>query len=53
MKKFLSYIISGVLLAGTLVSCSDFLERESSDYSSSGFYKSEAAILNGTSGVYN
>lgn len=53
MKKFLSYIISSVLLTGTLVSCSDFLERESSDYSSSGFYKSEAAILNGTSGVYN
>jgi SusD family. len=53
MKKFLSYIILSVLLVGTLESCSDFLERESSDYSSSGFYKSEAAILNGTSGVYN
>lgn len=55
MKKILSYIIIilNVLLLSALTSCSDFLDRESSDYSSAGFYRSEAAILNGASGVYN
>lgn len=54
MKKLLFYyIILGMFLGVSLMSCSDFLNRESSDYSSSGFYKSEAAIKNGTSGVYN
>ncbi|MDD4515820.1 RagB/SusD family nutrient uptake outer membrane protein [Massilibacteroides sp.] len=46
--------ITLILLVGIIFgSCSDFLDREPSDYSSSGFYKSEAAIENGTSGVYN
>lgn len=34
-------------------SCSDFLDREPSDYSTAGFYKSEAAIKDGVTGVYN
>lgn len=53
MKKNLLNIV----LIGTLgliaVSCSDFLDREPSDYSSAGFYKSEAAVREGVSGVYN
>ncbi|MDR1200961.1 MAG: RagB/SusD family nutrient uptake outer membrane protein [Tannerellaceae bacterium] len=53
MKKCLFYIVSGMFWGAIFTSCSDFLDRESSDYSSSGFYKSEAAIENGTSGVYN
>jgi hypothetical protein len=48
MKKILLNIFVLMLLA----SCSDFLDREPTDYASSGFYKSEEAIRDGTSGVY-
>lgn len=34
-------------------SCKDFLDREPTSYSSSGFYKSEGAIQDGVSGIYN
>lgn len=33
-------------------SCSNFLDREPTDYASVGFYRSEEAIKQGTSGVY-
>ena len=33
--------------------CSDFLDREPSFYSSTGFYKSEAAVHKGVTGVYS
>ena len=53
MKKII-YNLSIIAVLGTmLMSCSDFLDREPSDYASSGFYKSEEAIREGTSGVYN
>lgn len=53
MKKFLINISILLALGITFSSCSDFLDRESSDYSSTGFYKSEAAIMSGAAGVYN
>lgn len=53
MKKLIINIFSFLFCASLFVACSDFLDREPSDYSSSGFYKSEAALLNGASGVYN
>lgn len=53
MKKFLINISILLVLGITFSSCSDFLDRESSDYSSAGFYKSEAAIMSGVAGVYN
>jgi hypothetical protein len=43
----------GLALGMMFMSCSDFLDREPTDYASSGFYKSEEAIREGTSGVYN
>lgn len=53
MKKLLSnisiYLASGLIFT----SCSDFLDRNPSDYSSKDFYKTEAAIKAGASGVYN
>ena len=52
MKKLIFNIVFLVTVA-ILSGCSDFLDRESSAYSSSGFYKSEAAIKSGTEGVYN
>lgn len=36
-----------------LPACDDFLDREPSNPSSHGFYKSEAAVEDGASGVYN
>lgn len=53
MKK-IKYIIP-LLIAFSLlmVSCEDFLDKEPNNYSSSGFYKSEAAVKDGVSGIYN
>lgn len=36
-----------------IISCEDFLDKEPNNYSSSGFYQSEAAIKDGVSGIYN
>lgn len=52
MKKLLFNIIPGIIVI-MLAGCSDFLDKTSSDYSSSGFYQSEAAIKSGAEGVYN
>lgn len=53
MKKNIFTLSLLALSVAGFVSCSDFLDREPADYSSTGFYKSEAAVMNGTSGVYN
>lgn len=53
MKKLTVKILLNLICGILFVSCADFLNREPSDYSSLGFYKTEAAILSGTSGVYN
>lgn len=47
--KLSFYITIGILF----FSCEDFLDREPTDYSSVGFYQSEAAVKNGVSGVYD
>ena len=41
------------VLVMTFVSCEDFLNREPSEYSTVGFYKSAEAIREGAAGVYN
>jgi len=53
MNKILINLFSIIVISSTLISCSDFLERESTDYSSDGFYKSEAAVKDGVSGCYS
>ena len=54
MKKstLFKYILGALIVSSTL-SCKDFLDREPTSYSSSGFYKSEGAVEDGVSGVYN
>jgi hypothetical protein len=51
-KKIASLSLPAAL-ALTLFSCSDLLDKEPNNYSSSGFYQSEAAIKTGVTGVYN
>jgi len=53
MKKIIYNISILTVLSILFTSCSDFLDREPTDYSTSGFYKSEEAIRDGVSGVYN
>lgn len=53
MKKIIKQTSVLAVLVMTLASCSDFLDREPTDYSTTGFYKSEEAIRDGASGVYN
>lgn len=53
MKKIFYNISILAVLTILFTSCSDFLEREPTDYSTTGFYKSEEAIRDGASGVYN
>lgn len=53
MKKLLIKISILAAICISAVSCSDFLETTPNDYSSTGFYQSEAAIKTGVSGVYN
>jgi starch-binding outer membrane protein, SusD/RagB family len=53
MKKLLIKISILAAMCISAVSCSDFLETTPSDYSSTGFYQSEAAVKTGASGVYN
>lgn len=52
MKKILFNILS-LMIVVMLAACSDFLDKKSSAYSTSGFYQSEAAIKSGAEGVYN
>ncbi len=52
MKKRVVYI----LLIGyysLVISCNDFLDKNPNDYTSAGFYQSEAAVKQGVSGIYN
>lgn len=53
MKRIINNISVFAVLVMTTVSCSDFLEREPSEYATRGFYKSEEAIRDGAAGVYN
>jgi len=52
MKTIIFRISFLFALGFIIVSCEDFLDREPSDYSSIGFYKSEAAVKNGVAGIY-
>lgn len=52
MKKITHSILVLFLSAG-MFSCTEFLDREPTNYSSEGFYKSEAAVEDGVSGVYS
>jgi len=52
MKKTV-YKFSLLLLISFMVSCTDFLDEAPTTYSSAGFYKSEAAVKDGVSGIYN
>lgn len=53
MKKIIYNTLILAVLSLLFISCSDFLNREPTDYSTNGFYKSEEAIRDGASGVYN
>ena len=53
MKKIINNISIFAVLVLTIASCSDFLDREPTDYATKGFYKSEEAIRDGAAGVYN
>lgn len=53
MKKILLNISLLVAMGISVTSCSDFLDETPTDYSSVGFYQSEAAIKTGVSGIYN
>ena len=53
MKKIIFNTFILAVLGMTIASCSDFLDRAPTDYATTGFYKSEEAIRDGASGVYN
>lgn len=53
MKKILLNISLLVAMGISITSCSDFLDKIPTDYSSVGFYRSEAAVKTGVSGIYN
>ena len=53
MKKIIFKTSIITVLTLIFISCSDFLNREPTDYATTGFYKSEEAIRDGASGVYN
>lgn len=53
MKKIVLNIVLLVGFGLSIISCSDFLDNEPTNYASVGFYKSEAAIETGVAGIYN
>jgi len=53
MKKILLNISFLIAAWFSVISCSDFLDENPTDYSSVGFYRSEAAVKTGVSGIYN
>lgn len=53
MKTTIYKILAASMLSIMVLSCEDFLDREPTDYSTSGFYQTEAAINTGLTGVYN
>ncbi|MFA5555462.1 MAG: RagB/SusD family nutrient uptake outer membrane protein, partial [Phycisphaerae bacterium] len=53
MKNIIHKTVLLITISLLVISCEDFLDKEPNNYSSSGFYKSEAAIKDGVSGVYN
>ena len=51
MKKFFYiFALMGLMFAS---SCSDFLDKQNPAYDSNGFYKTEAGLKEGTTGVYS
>lgn len=53
MKNILLNISLLIGMGITVMSCSDFLDKTPTDYSSVGFYQSEAAVKTGVTGIYN
>ena len=53
MKKIIGKIFVLIFTFFLITSCEDFLDREPNNYSSAGFYKSEPAVKDGVSGIYN
>lgn len=53
MNKIIVKISLLPVITCILASCSDFLDKMPTSYSSTGFYQSEAAIETGVSGIYN
>ena len=53
MKTTIINYIVAIAFLSINYSCSEFLDREPTSYSSSGFYKSEAAVEDGVSGIYS
>lgn len=53
MKKIIYNFALLITFSLLITSCEDFLDKEPNDYSSTGFYKSEAAVKDGVSGIYN
>jgi hypothetical protein len=51
MKKTLLYSVIAATVIG-LASCSDFLDKENPSYDANGFYKTEAGLKEGVTGVY-
>lgn len=51
--KHIIYSVVSAGLALSASSCSDLLDKEPNNYSTSGFYQSEAAIRTGLTSVYN
>ncbi|MEG1538716.1 MAG: RagB/SusD family nutrient uptake outer membrane protein [Muribaculaceae bacterium] len=53
MKKILLYNLATILfIAMGLTSCSDFLDQDNPAYDSEGFYKTEAGLKEGVTGIY-
>ncbi|MDD4158048.1 MAG: RagB/SusD family nutrient uptake outer membrane protein [Proteiniphilum sp.] len=53
MKNIIYKVALLITFSLLIISCEDFLDKEPNNYSSSGFYQSEAAIKDGVSGIYN
>ncbi len=52
MSRNISKFALALAFSFVLTSCEDFLDKTPNNYSSSGFYRSEAAVKNGLTGIY-
>lgn len=52
MRKYISKTVLMLSVSFFLVACEDFLDRTPNNYSSTGFYRSEAAVKTGVTGIY-
>lgn len=53
MKTIINKFVLIVFCVTLVISCSDFLDKESPSYASDGFYSTEAGIRDGVSGIYS